>query len=710
MQTDQQLPHRENPSPLPPPSPTLYRHHNPGDPAEPPSHLRHRLPRTRSHDTPAMTASSTANPNSMRIRIQTPYGDSEVESAKRKEGWAVSRGKTVGELKDELGRGGLEGAGVWEREGMRMVYHGRIVRDHERLDDVVGKTQTSDPAHVYTFHLVARRFPTTPLANIVTTNPIDNLVAQATLHAASAAAGASAQVSTAEASGQPGEPEFTSANSLALSDSIHYLLFTARHHLFCLLGKPPLRWDEMVPPPVLGMDEAREAVMGVVRAFGEYRGDAEEGWERWEWAFEGDGDEGLKGFWERLGGRKGVEREIGVMWSGIVGKGWDDAVRQKVDVEVDGSTQTLYLPAMSESTPPMLTHLLIYLAITSLLPHLNAALYQAMQEEHLASLHPAPTPTRTINPTPTLAAPGPTPGRTLNNLRLSLLPLSLLYDFVFSAIKVGSMAWMLTRGMKWSDSRFWMVAGVACGWWMVEVVKATQAHLTAQRAREAAERALAEVAEDAAGAGAGAGARQNGAAPANILPEPPFPFPQAGRARNPFSLPPVPSFSFLPTVSLSIDNAQLRLPPPSLSPTTTPAPAPRRTPPRAWTQFGLPVLLWVVTLIPGWEAARAKAIKERERRMRVLVGEMRAAAAASAAAAAPPQTEGAEDSNASPAPAVEEPQINFPPGISLAAQKYYTRVMARGEGIDWEEEREAQLAMAAVEEDEAGDDMRLRML
>lgn len=47
--------------------------------------------------------------------------------------------ETFGELKDDLAHGQLEGAGLWEREDMRIVYHGRIVRDQEKLGDVVGK-------------------------------------------------------------------------------------------------------------------------------------------------------------------------------------------------------------------------------------------------------------------------------------------------------------------------------------------------------------------------------------------------------------------------------------------------------------------------------------------------------------------------------------------------------------------------------------------
>jgi hypothetical protein len=69
----------------------------------------------------------------VRIDVRNPWSDGE---GRRKEGWVVQRDKTVGELKEELARGEYEGR--WEREGMRIVWQGRIVRDEEMLGDVVG--------------------------------------------------------------------------------------------------------------------------------------------------------------------------------------------------------------------------------------------------------------------------------------------------------------------------------------------------------------------------------------------------------------------------------------------------------------------------------------------------------------------------------------------------------------------------------------------
>jgi hypothetical protein len=52
----------------------------------------------------------------------------------------------------------------------------------------------------------------------------------------------------------------------------------------------------------------------------------------------------------------------------------------------------------------------------------------------------------------------------------------------------------------------------------------------------------------------------------------------------------------------------------------------------------------------------------------------------------------------------------YPQGLNDVAKRYYERVVVRGEGVDWEEEREAQRAMGIPEEEEAGDGMGMRML
>lgn len=91
--------------------------------------------------------------------------------------------------------------------------------------------------------------------------------------------------------------------------------------------------------------------------------------------------------------------------------------------------------------------------------------------------------------------------------------------------------------------------------------------------------------------------------------------------------------------------------------------------------------------------------------MRVWVGEL--------TEAAQPPTEEIPNGEAPEGEPPARPPV-FPDGLGPRAKKYYERVMARGEGIDWEEEREAQRAMGIADEDEAragqDDGMRMRML
>ena len=48
---------------------------------------------------------------------------------------------TVRELKEELILGRFGEEGPWEREGMRLVWQGRIVRDEESIGNIVGSVR-----------------------------------------------------------------------------------------------------------------------------------------------------------------------------------------------------------------------------------------------------------------------------------------------------------------------------------------------------------------------------------------------------------------------------------------------------------------------------------------------------------------------------------------------------------------------------------------
>lgn len=260
------------------------------------------------------------------------------------------------------------------------------------------------------------------------------------------------------------------------------------------------------------------------------------------------------------------------------------------------------------------------------------------------------------------------------------------------------MLWMLSRDMKWGDVRFWILSGAAAGWWVADALNAW----VRVRPRVVVRPNAGPEGDNAAGdrAGAAGGPANAGAAQGrgNDQAQPPNArAPGAANVARP--IPPL-SFSsttaFVPLIHLATDSEQLGHP--SVNPnqrTRTPA---RRNPPRLQTQFLLPVILWVVTLIPDWENIRARMIRRRERAMRVVVGEL------TTAATPPGGSDDAETEENAPR------QHIFPEGLNSVAKRYYERVLARGEGIDWEEEREAQRAMGIPDENAGAGGMGMGLL
>lgn len=120
----------------------------------------------------------------------------------------------------------------------------------------------------------------------------------------------------------------TSHEGQALLDSIHYLLFTARHHLFHLLGRRPLGWYETVPPPLVEQATAREAIMSVIRTVIDARTEEERSdWLHWEGAFDDVNQHGEVDV-------ESVEQEVRSLWRGRVGREWSDK-GQSVEVEIE---------------------------------------------------------------------------------------------------------------------------------------------------------------------------------------------------------------------------------------------------------------------------------------------------------------------------------------------------------------------------------------
>ncbi|ORY28318.1 hypothetical protein BCR39DRAFT_535499 [Naematelia encephala] len=626
MQADH--PHPSDSSPLPTPSsptlPTYHRHH-PHRPTAPDVIDLDPLPALRRRITQPQQPPAE---DTMRINIATPFADSGESSSRRKDGFAVPRSMRCMDLKDELGLGQFgDGMERWEREGMRVVWQGRIVRDEERLGDVVKDSRAS--AQVHTFHLVARRIATQSRPSM-----------SAAQSYRSTAAPPSAQVETTPSfvlsSNTP-----TTATISALADTVHYLLFTARHHLCHLLSIPPLAWDATTPKPVVGQSKAQQAVMSVVRTFSEARQGSLEGWEA---AFENDAED----IWNKLG-RAGIEAEVRELWMNNVGRIWNEGEDgEVVTVELDNLPYQLHLPPLKISTPSQLVHLLQYLRITSLLPSLNAEL----ELQTLMSLAPPPPPTRTIP-----AVPQPAQRQHLIPTITTATALSL----ALSAAKIAALIWMLCRGMKWDDFRLWIISGGAVGWWIGEAH-----HRLAHDRRQQA--AAANPAEPQPVAAAGAQQGQPG-------------------PRRPMS-----NQGFwtwiIPLMHLDRDAVILRLPGrahPELGDLEADLRANpvllermRRPSPILITHVVLPIYLWFITLFPAFEALRARAIRRRERAMRQLVNERSA---------------GQLDD-------MGEPLVVLPQGLDVWGKAYYQRVIARGEGIDWEEERDAQRAMGIGEEEE----------
>ncbi|KAL7424240.1 hypothetical protein Q5752_001826 [Cryptotrichosporon argae] len=639
----------------PPPSPTvpsLRRHQPPqpatvsDDPARPT--LRRRVlsyPNTASGEPSSSTSSGTSTgTGTIRISVQTPFAD--LGASGRKE-WRVPVDKGVGAVKDEIADGRME-LGRWERQGMRMVWQGRIVRDDETLGRIVGTGEDM----VHTFHLVAR-----PVAAAPHRQP------------------------ERPASTDPGstaEPQ--SLETTALRDSVHYLLFLARHHLCLFLDAAPLKWEHAVPPPTVSMELAQDAVVSVIRGLAAKDAGRSESWDGWERAFDG----------VREIVREEVESEVRQVWATATAKTWGDDGGQ-VAVEVDFITYMLHVPPLSTLDDTHLHHLLAYLRITSLLPHVSQALQRS-----LAPRASITTPTLTVpigrrraRPTATLVE------------HVAAVPFSAVSHAFFSAMRITALIWMLTRHMAWHDSRFWIMAGMSGTWWLYDALQKLARERRAARAAARQRRAQeAGVAGDVDGAGveqAGAPEAAEGARPADARVA-------VGLMRRQLRRPRTGLDTMTALFHLDVDSEQLRLPRAATYRTGADVEASQlerpawTEPPRWMTQVVLPVYLWFITLVPDFEAARARAIRRRERAMRVIAGELQAEAGAAGG------TADAEQGEAERAPAV------VPDDLSETAQKYYRRVIERGEGINWEEEREAQRALGIPDEDDAGAGMGMRML
>lgn len=115
----------------PPSSPSLstFRRHQPASTGEAADPFPGLTGLRRRHSQHRSAAADT-----ILVDVRSPWSDL---ASGRPEGWPMSRTKTIAELKDDCARGDF--GEKFEREGLRLVWHGRIVRDNETLGDVVGE-------------------------------------------------------------------------------------------------------------------------------------------------------------------------------------------------------------------------------------------------------------------------------------------------------------------------------------------------------------------------------------------------------------------------------------------------------------------------------------------------------------------------------------------------------------------------------------------
>ncbi|ORX33783.1 hypothetical protein BD324DRAFT_638558 [Kockovaella imperatae] len=681
------------PNASPPLSTAFQRHHQPthtptGEDIDPFSRRRPvnsgAGPSSRTIPTRRDIQGELNDENSVWLCIATPYND--IEGSQGRRASRVARDRLIAQIKDDIASGNWDGS-VWERDKMRLVWQGRIVRDEESIGSVVGKPR--DPSQHHTLHLVGRRRP--GLSRRPTPLPIPEPSQEP-------------QTSGPSSPIQRSTPQ--NRHSRALEDTVHFLLFLARRHLCLFLGRDPINWEDMIPPPVVEETMARSAIISVVRAIAFEQG--ENVWVECQKAFEED----QEATWKSLG-RRGLEEELKLMWKANLGREWlEGPIGETVFVEFDGATRELNLPPMAAMSPQQLCHLLQYLRITALLPCLNHLLEQS-------SIPPPPVPTPTIR----IQVPTESQGeREILRLHIRFhmpsISLSLLSHAAFSAIKISAMLYMMCASMKRTDMRLWIIVGAAVGWWIADVwYELRQEQARRPRPPLAQPQAGVDGAQQAqpnapADPGAPPNVRAQADAPRNWQAVP-------GRVRQQRDQTPLSVISqSIPLLHLNTDAEQLHL-------NGQPYRTPLARPWRIVTQLLLPIALWFITLIPEWEAIRARAIRRRERSMRVLVGEMSAAPSPVQETIPLPEEEtedlseeaqGSEEhtqaENIDQPTTESRPTIRvYPIGLNAVAKRYYERVMERGEGIDWEEEREAQRAMGIGEEEEReGGGMRMGML
>lgn len=144
------------------------------------------------------------------------------------------------------------------------------------------------------------------------------------------------------------------------------------------------------------------------------------------------------------------------------------------------------------------------------------------------------------------------------------------------------------------------------------------------------------------------------------------------------------------------------------------------------TQLVVPFVLWFVTLVPAWDVARRQEIRRRENEIRessrvILEVAERDLAQLKTLREQAEQGQLPKEQLEAEERALRESGMDIetghgpwskpvklpnddkkyaiPTNLSPRAERYWLRVLAKTEGIDWEEEREAQERMGGEEQD-----------
>ena len=108
----------------------------------------------------------------------------------------------------------------------------------------------------------------------------------------------------------------------ALTDTIHYALFSARYHLCHLLGSEPLKWGGVVPTPTVDQPTAKAAILSIAKSLLSWELDVPH---FWDYVFEDDAE----GLWTKHG-RGHIETDIKSWWKMAMGKHWDEGEQGSV--------------------------------------------------------------------------------------------------------------------------------------------------------------------------------------------------------------------------------------------------------------------------------------------------------------------------------------------------------------------------------------------